>query len=97
MNRGNRRERAYRSQADYGLFLDRLGRFAEEFDVDVLSYCRGVLAPSVLARELGLTYSGSVQASGRGRVRAAAGDLAWARAVALLAQDVVKASFQKQV
>jgi REP element-mobilizing transposase RayT len=38
-NRGNRRERVFRRQADYELFLDRLGRFAEEFDVDVLSYC----------------------------------------------------------
>jgi REP element-mobilizing transposase RayT len=39
MNRGNRRERVFRRQADYALFLDRLGRFAEDFGVEVLSYC----------------------------------------------------------
>lgn len=39
MNRGNRRERVFRRQADYELLLDRLGRFAEDFGVDVLSYC----------------------------------------------------------
>ncbi|MFA5159503.1 MAG: transposase, partial [Candidatus Omnitrophota bacterium] len=39
VNRGNRRERVFRSQADYALFLDRLERFAEKFDVAVLSYC----------------------------------------------------------
>ncbi|MFA5205471.1 MAG: transposase [Lentisphaeria bacterium] len=39
VNRGNRRERVFRSQADYALFLDRLERFAETFDVAVLSYC----------------------------------------------------------
>jgi len=39
MNRGNRRERVFRKAADYELFLDRLGRFAAEFGVEVLSYC----------------------------------------------------------
>ena len=39
MNRGNRRERVFRKTADYGLFLDRLGRFSAEFGVEVLSYC----------------------------------------------------------
>jgi REP element-mobilizing transposase RayT len=39
MNRGNRRERVFRRQADYELFLDRLGRFAKEFNVEVLAYC----------------------------------------------------------
>jgi REP element-mobilizing transposase RayT len=39
MNRGNRRERVFRRQTDYGLFLDRLGRFTEEFNVEVLAYC----------------------------------------------------------
>ena len=39
MNRGNRRERVFRTQADYGLFLNRLGRFAGEFGVEVLGYC----------------------------------------------------------
>ena len=39
MNRGNRRERVFRKNADYALFLDRLGRFAAEFGVEVVSYC----------------------------------------------------------
>ncbi|MFA5206611.1 MAG: transposase [Lentisphaeria bacterium] len=39
VNRGNRRERVFRSQADYTLFLDRLEQFAKKFDVAVLSYC----------------------------------------------------------
>ena len=39
MNRGNRRERVFRKAADYALFLDRLGRYAGEFNVDVLCYC----------------------------------------------------------
>jgi len=39
MNRGNRRERVFRKRADYELFVARLGRFAGEFSVDVLSYC----------------------------------------------------------
>ncbi len=39
MNRGNRRERVFRTRADYRLFLERLGRFAEDFEVEVLSYC----------------------------------------------------------
>ena len=30
VNRGNRRERVFRSQVDYALFLDRLERFAEK-------------------------------------------------------------------
>ena len=39
MNRGNRRELVFRKAEDYELFLARLGRFAEEFGVEVLSYC----------------------------------------------------------
>lgn len=39
MNRGNRRERVFRRQADYELFVERLGRFAAEFEIDVLCYC----------------------------------------------------------
>ena len=39
MNRGNRREVVFRKAEDYELFLDRLGRFAEEFNIEVLSYC----------------------------------------------------------
>jgi REP element-mobilizing transposase RayT len=39
MNRGNRRERVFRKNADYALFLARLERFAAVFEVEVLSYC----------------------------------------------------------
>ena len=39
MNRGNRRERVFRTAADYVLFLTRLERFSMEFGVEVLSYC----------------------------------------------------------
>jgi len=39
MNRGNRRERVFRTKTDHALFLDRLGRFAAVFKVEVLSYC----------------------------------------------------------
>lgn len=39
MNRGNRRERVFRTAADHRLFLDRLAVFAGQFRVDVLCYC----------------------------------------------------------
>lgn len=39
MNRGNRRERVFRTKADHALFLERLERFAGEFGVELLTYC----------------------------------------------------------
>lgn len=39
MNRGNRRTRVFRRGKHYKLFIDRLGRFCEEFDVGVHSFC----------------------------------------------------------
>jgi hypothetical protein len=43
-------------------------------------YCRGTVRAGALASAMGLTYSGFVHASERGRVRAAAGDPAWTTA-----------------
>ncbi len=39
MNRGNRRERVFRSVADHRLFLDKLGETCTAYRVEVLSYC----------------------------------------------------------
>jgi REP element-mobilizing transposase RayT len=39
MNRGNRRERVFRSVADHRLFLDKLGEACSAYRVEVLSYC----------------------------------------------------------
>ncbi|OGV62967.1 MAG: hypothetical protein A3K19_18260 [Lentisphaerae bacterium RIFOXYB12_FULL_65_16] len=63
----------------------------------VRRYCRGTMLPGALARALGLSYSGFVHASDRGRARAAAGDPAWAKAITRLAQGVEKMSLPRQV
>jgi REP element-mobilizing transposase RayT len=39
MNRGNRRQTVFESQADIDLFLDKLGEFAELYEVQVFCYC----------------------------------------------------------
>ena len=38
INRGNARGRIFRQEGDYSAFLDRVGRCAERFDIDVYSY-----------------------------------------------------------
>ena len=39
MNRGNRRERVFRTVAEHRLFLDCLAESAAQFRIDVLCYC----------------------------------------------------------
>lgn len=39
LNRGNRREIVFAEPRDYELFLERLGQFSRQFEVDLLCYC----------------------------------------------------------
>jgi putative transposase len=39
MNRGNRRQVVFATPADYELFLERLGQFCPQFDVELRCYC----------------------------------------------------------
>ena len=39
MNRGNQRQTVFAGPNDYTLFLDRLGRFSDPFEVRILCYC----------------------------------------------------------
>jgi REP element-mobilizing transposase RayT len=39
MNRGNQRQVVFTAPRDYELFLERLGQFSGQFDVDLLCYC----------------------------------------------------------
>lgn len=39
MNRGNRRQTVFESEADVDLFLNKLGEFSASYDVDIFCYC----------------------------------------------------------
>jgi len=39
VNRGNRRDKVFLSDSDYDLFLEKLGEYAEKYDIVIYSYC----------------------------------------------------------
>ena len=58
MNRGNQRSRVFHSARHHRLFLERLERFALQFDVAVHGYCRHAHSLTHLARLFSATVGG---------------------------------------